>query len=87
MRVKHGVARDRQSGRDFALLGIQVELDDRHRGNGPEIVRVDDAQQGVADLREIVLELQVDACGQEGKPFEEALHVRVLALRRLEQEA
>ena len=42
---------DEEAGRGPALIRIRSKLHHRHRGNGAEVMRVDDAKQGLADLR------------------------------------
>ena len=47
-------------------------------------MRVDDVEEGLGDLREIVVDLEVHAGGEKGEALEQALDVRILALVGLE---
>src|SRR5262249_10236226 len=69
------------------LLATQEELDDRHRRQGPLEVRVEHAQQGVGDLRELVVELVPDPRRQEREAFEQPLDVGVVTLVGLQVES
>ena len=79
LRVKHRAARDGQPRAEFSLLRVEMKLHDGGRWNGADVVRIEDAQQGFRDFREFVVDLEMDARGQEGEGFDEALNVRIFA--------
>ena len=85
-RVKQGFARDGTAGGELAFLRIQVELGDRHGRQRPDEMRIDDTQQRLGNLRKLVVDLQVDARRQKGKAFQQPLHVRIVALGRLQDQ-
>jgi hypothetical protein len=86
-RVQGRVARDARARGELAERGVEVELDQRHRRQRPQVVRVEDVEQRLADLRELVVELEVHARGEEGEALQHPLHVRVLGLAGLQQQA
>jgi hypothetical protein len=45
-------------------------------------MRIQDAQQGFRDLRKLVVDFQVNACGKKREGLQQALHMRVFALVR-----
>ena len=84
-RIQRGAPGDAEIGGELAFP--QVKLGHRHGWNGPRVVRIHHVQQGLRDFREIVVQPEVDARGQQRHRFDEALHVRILAAVRLEQQA
>jgi hypothetical protein len=50
-------------------------------------MRVENAEERLSDLGKFVVDFEVDAGGQEGEGFEEALDVRVVAFVGFEDEA
>ena len=68
--LKHRARRNSQSGSQLALLGIELALDHRHGGHWTNVMRKQDLKQSRADLREIVIDLQVNAGSEQGKAFE-----------------
>src|SRR5262249_51091806 len=66
--------------------GVQVELDDAHGRRRRQVVRVEHAEQGVGQLGELVVELVVDAAGQQRERLDEAFDVRVGAAVGLQQQ-
>jgi len=67
-----------------SLAIARMELDDRHRGGRSQVVRVDHRQQVLGEAREFRVDLQLHARSQEGEAFEQALHVGIGTLERLE---
>ena len=63
-----------------------MELDDRHGRDRPDVVRVNNAEKRLGNLRELVVDFEMDAGGEEGEGFEEALDVRIVALIGFEDE-
>jgi hypothetical protein len=63
---------------DFGA-GRELQLGDRHRRHRPQEVRVEHRQHRLGDLREFVVELLVDTCGEERERLDQPLDVRVLA--------
>ena len=86
-RVHERVARDPIARRQLSLLGVELELDQRHGGQRPDVMRIDDVEEGLGDLREIVVDLEMDARGEKREPLEQPLDVGILALVGLELEA
>jgi hypothetical protein len=62
------------------LVGIEVHFDDRHGREGADVMGIEDAEKRLSDLGEFVVYFEVNAGGQEGEGFEEALDVRIVAL-------
>ena len=50
-------------------------------------MRIDDAEEGLGDLGELVIDFEVDAGGEEGEGLDHALDVGILAFVRFEAEA
>ena len=69
------------------LLGIEDELDDRHRGHGREKRGVENSEERFRDLGELVVDLEAHARREEREGLEKPFDVRVLALVRLELQA
>ena len=59
-------------------VGAGRQFDDRHRRDRRQIMRVEDFQQALRQLREIVVELAVDAGGDEGEALQQPLDVRIV---------
>src|SRR5262249_40463192 len=53
------------------------ELHDRHRRHRRQVVGIQNPQQGVGQFGEFVVELVMDAPGQQGERFDEALDMRI----------
>jgi hypothetical protein len=49
-------------------------------------MRIEDAEQSLGDLGKLVVDFEMDAGGEEGEGFEEALDVRIVALIGFEDE-
>jgi hypothetical protein len=64
-----------------------MHFDDGHGGEGPDVVGVEDAEQSLGDFGELVVDFEVDAGGEEGEGFEEALDVGIVAFVGFEDEA
>src|SRR5690606_12632149 len=86
-RMEQRFGRHLQSVRELPLLHIEMELHQGDGGDRPRIVWIRDVEQRLAELRAVVLEPELYAGGEEGEPLEEPLHVRVVALGGLEEEA
>src|SRR6185437_15609555 len=54
------------------------------RWNRPDVVRIHYAQERIADLGKVVVDLEVRPCRQQRERFDEPFDMRVLALGRLE---
>src|SRR5262249_51221117 len=68
------------------LLGVQLELNNRHRRDRRLVMRVEHAQKGLRDLGELVVDLVADPRGQVRERLDQPLHVRVGAALRAEAE-
>ena len=49
-------------------------------------MRIEDAEQRLRDLRKLVVDLQVNARGEKGERFQQALDVRIVAFVRLQDQ-
>src|SRR5205085_1135679 len=83
-RVKRGAAGHLESRRRHALLDVDPHLRDRHRWYRPHIVRIYDVEDRLRDFGKLVVDLQMDARGEEREGLDEPLDMRILAFRRLE---
>ena len=66
-----------QPGGDHQVR-LAVELRDHARGDGRQVVRVEQPEQRVGEFGEFVVETVVDAPGEEGHAFQQARDVRVV---------
>ena len=80
------VPRDREPLRGPGPLGVQVELDDRHRRDRRQVMRIEHPQHRRRQLGEVVVDSILDPPGQQGERLDQPLDVRVEAPVRLEQE-
>src|SRR5690606_14522157 len=71
---------------ELALLRIELELNERHRRDRSRELGIDRAEQRFGDARELVIELEVHACGQERESLEQPLDVGIVAARGLQQQ-
>jgi hypothetical protein len=69
------------------LTRINVKLDNGHGGYGPNEVRIKGVEERFRYLRKIVVNLQMDASGEEGETLQQPLDVRILAVGRLKHQA
>ena len=76
-----------ESALHLRRVGVGVELRDRERRDRREEVRVEHAEQRVADLAEVVVEAHADARGEQREGLDQPLDVRIAAARRVELEA
>ena len=83
-RVQDAFTRNLLRRSQSAGFRIEVELDDRHRRNGPQVMRIKDIEQRLGELGELIIDFEVDAGGEKSKAFEHALDVGILALVSLE---
>ena len=87
LRVQPAATVDDKPFRQLRPTGIQVKLDDRHRRNRRQVVRVENAQNRAGQLGEFIVELVVDAPGQERKGFDQPFDVRICAASRLQEQS
>src|SRR5262249_47211580 len=85
LRVEHGIAWNEMPTRELSLLCIEDKLHDRHGGNRCQVVRVEDAQEGVGEFRKLVVDLMMHPCCQESKSLQQALDMGVLTFARFQQ--
>ena len=71
------LAIDQESLGELGPRGIELELDDRHRRHGGQVVGVEHAQQGVGELGELVVQLVLDPSGQQREGLDQPLDVGV----------
>ena len=71
------VLADPKAVRQLGSSGVNVELHDRHGGDGRQVVRVEHTQEGGRQLGEIVIKLVLDSTGQQGECFDQTLDVRI----------
>ncbi len=50
-------------------------------------MRIKNAEQRLGDLRKFVVDLEMDACGEERERFEQSFYMRIVALVGFEDEA
>ena len=67
--------------------GVEFELNDRHRRNRRQIMRIKHAEERVRKLRKFVIEFVVDPSRQQSKRLDHSLDVRIATAGRLEQQA
>ena len=72
-------------GRDGG--GVDGEFGHGHGRHRAQIVGMQNAEHRLGDFGELVVDLEVDAGGEEGEGFEHTLDMRVFALIGLEHEA
>ncbi len=70
---------DHKAGAQHRLLFLRLKFHNRHRRNRAKIVRVNSLQKTLRKARELGIQLQMDARGQEGESFQQSLHIRVWA--------
>ena len=76
---RFGIERDpRGQAGGKQQLGLAVELHHHAGRHGREVVRVEQAEQGVGELGEFVVEAVLHAAGEEGDAFQQAGDVRVV---------
>ena len=86
-RQQRAATSDLEARADLRLFRPHLKLDHGHGGDRAKQVRIDDAEQRLGHLGKLVVDLQVNARGQESEGFQQPLDVRVLALIGLEVEA
>ena len=79
-----GAARQARPGGQRRVAQVGLQLRHQHRGCGRQELRVDDLQQPLREARELGVELQLDAAGQEREAFEQAFDVGVGDLQALD---
>ena len=77
---------DLEAAGDRGHVGIDLELDDRHRRNRAQIVGIQDAHQRIGHLGEVVVEALLDPGRQHGERLDQPFDVGILALGRFELE-
>src|ERR1700739_913659 len=65
------------------LVRIEYELRDGERGQRRQIMRIQNLDQSVSDLRQIIIKLAPDACREEREALKQPLYMRILATTRL----
>ena len=85
-RGERGPLGDRVPRLQVDLARVEDELDDRHRRDRRQEVRVEDVEERLRDLGVLVVDLEPDPARQEGERLDEPLDVRVVALVGLEGE-
>ena len=71
--------------RELSLLWIEDKLNERHGGNRCQVVRVEDAEEGVGEFRKLVVDLMMHPRCQESKSLQQALDMGVLTFTRFQQ--
>ena len=72
-----GAGRQRDALRHAAQAGLRRELHHRHRRRGCEVVRIDHLQQRLREGRELRLQLELDARGEQREAFEQPLDIGI----------
>ncbi len=86
-RAEHCAARNREPLLGRYLLVIHLKFRHRHGGYGPQIMRIEDAQQRFGDFRKLVVYFEMNARREEREGLQHTFHVRILALVGFEQKA
>ncbi len=63
-----------------------MKLHNGHRGNRPDVVRIENREQSFSDFRKFIVNFQMDAGSQERGGFNQAFDMGILAPSRLEQQ-
>jgi hypothetical protein len=71
--------------RELSLLWIEDKLNERHGGNRCQVVRVEDAEEGVGEFRKLVVDLMMHPRCQESKTLQQALDMGVLTFTCFQQ--
>ncbi len=85
-RLQSRPPRDQLAGNQLGRIGGPLKLDDRQRGDGPLVVRVNHRQQRVGNLRVLVVELLADPRRQQRECLDHPFDVRILAPARLQRQ-
>ena len=83
----HRPARDAHPRGQRPLVQAGLHLHHRHRGDGRQVVRVDQLEQVLGEAGELRIDLQLHPRGQKGEPLQQSLHVGVGALERLQPQS
>src|SRR5690606_234651 len=86
VRAERGAARHPNAVRERPLAPVRTQLHDGHRRRRGEVVRIQHREQALGEARELAVDLELHACGQEREALEEPLHVRIRALEPIEPE-
>ena len=86
VRVQRAVPRNREAVGQLRAARVELELHDGHRRDRRQVVRIEHAEQRVGQLGELVVELVLDAAGEQGERLDQPLDVRVGAAVGLEQQ-
>ena len=85
--IEDRAAGDGEASDEGGVFGVRGEFGDRHGGDGPDEVGIDDTEEGLGDFGELVVDFEVNAGGQESERFDHAFDVGILALGGLEKKA
>ncbi len=77
---------DHEAVGELTVRGIEVELKDRQRGQGREIMRVENPEYRLNQLREFVVDPMMNSPRQERERLDQSLNVRVGASFRLDHQ-
>src|SRR4029077_15063108 len=69
-------SRNKEAVVQTALLWVGSQLDDRHRGRGPQVVGIEDVEQLLGEPGEFGIDLELYPGRQERKALEQSLDIR-----------
>ena len=70
---ERGSTRDDETRFEYALLWIGVELDDRHRRGGPEVVRAEEREKLLSEPRKFGVDLELHTGSEKREALEQTL--------------
>ena len=68
------------------MIFIQLEFCNRHRRNGPQIVRIDDIQKSLGQFGQVIIKTKMDPCRKKRERLQKPLYMRISAAVGLQQQ-
>src|SRR4051812_43640141 len=66
-----------ETGGELSLVRVEMELNHRHGGSGPDVMRIENRKKRLDDFREFVVDFEMYAGGEKRERFEHALDMRI----------
>src|SRR5438067_2494314 len=82
--IEHGSFWNPQTAGQLSVLWVGLKFRNGHRRYGTQIVRVENIEQSLSNLRKIVVYAKVNAGGQQRKGLEYPLNVGILTTIRFQ---
>ena len=76
-RIQRGMTREFQSAGELALGRVDLKMCDRHGRHRADQTRIQALEQSSGDLREFVVQVEMDASAQERNRLDQSLYVWV----------